>query len=240
MLNSFVSSILLTSIHIIPIGNGNNPFSLDFMTLLFCVAIVILTVAITTHNRKFHLIIQSLFSQRIRTQFVREVKLFDEWIYAILLLFIFLVQSTFLYLLTEDFLPGIGNHFQSLVLFAIIFAAVALDYFLKLLNLKFITYLFDYKEERTSFNQNKFLAHTINSLTLLPIMIAAVYTGYHEILWFYAPFFLGTYLLLIYRTITLNIKNLNPFQFFLYFCTLEILPYLIILKVLITADKVLI
>src|SRR5574344_402499 len=182
MLNNLISNICRLEIRILPLGTMPNAPYIDLLTLLFCISILILTLAIATNRRKFHLIFQSLFSQRVRAQFSREIKLFEDWIYPILLVYIFSVQATFVFLLLQYFIPNVSHSFLPIALYGISFGVVILDYFLKELNVVILSYLFDYKEEKNYFYQNKFFYLTINSIVLLPILIVASYTGLKAIL----------------------------------------------------------
>lgn len=240
MLTNCILNICFLIIQIEPIAVADNAGYIDLVTLLFSAAILVLTLVVAANRRKFNIIIQSLFSQRVRGQFIREIKLFNSWIDAILLVYIFMVQALLLFLLLQYFLPGIARYFSPIALYGISFGVVIVDYFLKMLNVFILSYLFEYKEERMCFNHNKFFYLTVNSVLLLPILIVTVYTGIKLFLFVYLLVFLITYAFVIYKTIILYSKSLSRLQFFLYFCTLEILPYMVCLKVLINLNNVLI
>ncbi|MBQ7551505.1 MAG: DUF4271 domain-containing protein [Bacteroidales bacterium] len=210
-----------------------NPY-LDILTFVFCGAMILLTINCTIHRKQFKSVLQALFVPRVRNQLLREGKIFNEWVYIIAIVFIFLVQSAFVYLLLCEFLPKIALRFTPLVLYNLSLVAVIADYFLKMLSANLLAYIFDYSSARNTLNLNKFFYLTVNSVALFPILIITVYTHTPVILLAYIPIFLSSYMTMIYRSLTLNINIIHPFHFFLYFCTLEILPYLIYLKLLIT------
>lgn len=219
---------------IIPIPmTVKNPY-LDILTFVFCGAMILLTINCTINRKQFKSVLQALFVPRVRNQLLREGKIFNEWVYIIAISYVFLVQGAFIYFLLCEFLPKIQLHFTPLVLYNLSLAAVIADYFIKMFFVYIITLIFDYSATRTSFNLNKFFYLTVNSVALLPILIITAYTNTTILILAYVPVFLFSYFMMIYRSLSLNINIVHPFHFFLYFCTLEILPYLIYLKLLIT------
>lgn len=212
-----------------------NPY-FDILTSVFCIALVLLSINCTVNRKQFKSILQALFLPRVRNQLLREGKIFNEWIYFLAITYVFIIQAALVYLLAWNFLPRVLllTWMTPILLYAICFGAVVADYFLKMLIVRILAFFFDCSAACTPFNLNKFFYLTINSVALLPILILAVYLNSPFILMVYCPIFLVVYFMMIFRTITFNSNLLNPFHFFLYFCTLEILPYLIYLKLLIT------
>lgn len=173
---------------------------------------------------------QALFSPRLRTQLQRESKVFGEWFYFFCIIYYFLVQGMLLFLLTQYLLPDFADDRKPFPLYFLTLGIVMGDYFIKLLNTFFLAHVFECQEDRANFNLTKFLYQMVNSIALLPLLAASVYMEIPQILFLYIPVFFATYGTMIYRSLTLNSNKLRPFLFFLYFCTLEILPYLIVFK----------
>ena len=196
--------------------------------------LVLLTLIIVNGRRKFTLIIRALFSPRSRNQLLRESKPLMEWIYAFLFLYNFLVHGMALYLVTDTFLPNISCHFAPFVLYLTCTATSAAIYFLKTANLHLLAFIFNCPDDRSNHEQNRFFCATCCSLVLLPIAIATAYTSQPSWLLLYAVLLFSCYLFEWYRTLNLKSSDFNYFQFFLYFCTIEILPFLVIIKMMIS------
>jgi len=205
----------------------------DIATFVFCLALIVLAVNVTNNRRDFKATLQALFVPRVRSQFFRDSKLYNEWCFALGTLFNILVQSLLFFYLLVTFLPSLANVIPLKLLYVLCFIAVLFDFFVKLGNSTLLGKLFECGNDAAIFNHSKFLYYSDNSVVLLPILAAAIYLGLPAILFAYLPFFVTTYSMMLIRTLTLKSSALSLFQFFLYFCTLEILPYLIILKILV-------
>lgn len=205
----------------------------DLVTFVFGIALVLISALVALNRRKFSMIMRALYTPRVRSQLMRETKIFDDLIYPFSVTFNCLIQGIFIFLLVENFITDIAERISPSLLLLIAIGAVAIDYFIKMLNIYILTFLFENEEDRNHFYLNKFFYNTLNATLLFPILVLGFYIENLNILWAYLPFFIANYTMMVYRTLTLNSAKTKFFQFFLYFCTLEILPYLIIVKLLI-------
>ena len=139
-----------------------------------------------------------------------------------------------LYLIVSTFLPAISEHFSPFMLFVTCTASAAAFYFLKSANLYLLAFIFDCPDDRANHEQNRFFCTTCCSLVLLPLAIAAAYTSQFSWLLLYAALFGACYLFAWFRTLNLKSSHFNYFEFFLYFCTIEILPCIVIIKMMIS------
>ncbi len=231
---NLLSALYNTLLNIEPLPIPATGRVLDWVTWVFCGILVLLTLIIVNGRRKFTSIIRALFSPRSRNQLLRESKPLAEWIYAFLFLYDFLVIGMTLYLLVSAFLPGISSHFSPPLLFLTCTAAAAAFYFLKTANLHLLAFIFDCDEDRATHEQNRFFCTTCCSLILLPLAVAATYTSQLSWLLLYGILFVACYLFAWFRTLNLKSSRFNYFEFFLYFCTIEILPFLVIIKMMIS------
>ena len=165
----------------------------DWITAVFLLVIILITLLFTLHRRKMILMLQSLFSPRHFSQLSREGKIFTERIFLLDIAVIFLVQALFCYLIVKFFFPHIYHFTTPFLIFLITLSAVALDYLLKLFFTFTFTYLFDCQKERTNYYSYKLFYQTTNSLSLFLILLLVVYMGYIEILLLYIPIFLTTF-----------------------------------------------
>ncbi|MEG1555701.1 MAG: DUF4271 domain-containing protein [Bacteroidales bacterium] len=206
-------------------------------TIVVCVVLALLTSIFVLYRRKAVLMIQSLFSQRFFSQLIREGKLLTERIYILLLAVVFLVQSLALVLIIDYFFPSLFSSYSFLLKFAFAFIIFFVDYLLKMLSLYIFTLLFEYKDELYSWTLYKLFYLTLTSLFLYPIVVLVLYTKQYYFFGLYIPVLLLSFLLMAYKMFTINPKKINLFQFFIYFCTVEILPYLVGIKILLNLGK---
>lgn len=206
-------------------------------TLLLTLLLGLLALLFILHRRQIIQILQALFSQRIFSQLLRESKLLKERIFFLLYLINYLILSLFLYTVLNYFFPNITSLFSIQFLYLLVFLFVLMDFLFKRFALFLYIYLYDYKENRDEFYFYKLFYLTLNCFILYPILILFFYTKQPITLLIYLPIFIITFGFLFFRFYTLNkIKNFK-FQFFLYFCTIEILPYIILLKIIFSLER---
>ena len=230
----------LLSNHLLPATDNFAPKMIlhaDWITIVFSVILILIAFVFVFYRRKIILMIKALFSQRYFSQLLREGKLLNERIYIFDLFIIFLTQGLFIYFLLDNFFPTLFTSVAPLICYLILVGLVLFDYFFKMLVALIFTYLFEYEEERSGYYLNKLFYYTLNTLSLFPILILVHYTGIWQIVLIYIPIFILTYTLMCYRLFTLNTKKINPFHFFIYFCTFEILPYALSVKFLFLIEK---
>lgn len=231
---------VLLSNHLLPATDNFAPrivVQTNWITFVILVILLLLSFVFFFYRRKIVLMIKALFSQRHFSQLLHEGKLFNERIYLFVLFIIFLTQGLLIYFLIEWFFPNLFDSVAPFLLYLILVGVVLLDYFLKMLVTYIFTYLFEYNEERSGYYLNKIFYYTLISLVLFPVLILVKYTGIREFLFIYLVVFIATYTVMCYRLFTLNLKKINPFHFFIYFCTFEILPYAFLVKLLFLLEK---
>jgi hypothetical protein len=97
----------------------------------------------------------------------------------------------------------------------------------------FFTTIFNYQEQRYLYQTTKTLFRFYHILLLLCLIPLIWYTRVFEILFFvYLPLFVVVFISSFILFLK-NVNNVSRIHFFIYFCSLEILPYLLLVKLLI-------
>lgn len=220
------------------------PFTLsgdsDWITPILLLALILVTVLFTLYRRKYSLLLSSLYSSKYFKQLSHEGKIFQERIFLLDLLLILLAQSLLCYYFIKLFFPHIYDFYSTPPHFRIYFFSllfVVANYIFNSCMTLFFTYLYDIKEERSTYFSYKLFNQSITSLMALPIIICVAYTSWYPVLIVFLFFFVVNFLIMGYRLFVLNVKKIQPFHFFIYFCTFEILPYLVILKILVVIEN---
>lgn len=196
-----------------------------------CISLFFLAIIASVYRKKTILLFQSLFSARIFSQLLREGKILNERIYLYSILFILPLQALFIRTITTLLFPNILNTLSYSNIMAAALVAAIIDYVGKNSIVTLILKLYEYDEDRPIYVLNKLFFHLCNCgfhLIILPIILFCEYTN---IVFLYIPIFLTTSIFLIIRIFSLKMRKIGALQFFLYFCTLEILPYLLFLKI---------
>lgn len=211
-----------------PVTVGNSPWPIVFL----CAALFLFTVIFVPFRRKMILILRSLFSQRHFSLMMRESKILEESVFLFTLIFDVMVFATGLLTVAQKMTPQFVEKLTEPGLFGILFVALLLVYWLKTLIYKVYTSLFDHPKELLLICSYKFVFLTIAAVSLYPFVLIAQITGQMKVLYAYVPVFSVYWVILLYKLFKINPRQINLFHFFLYFCTLEILPYVLMTKMI--------
>lgn len=156
----------------------------------------------------------------------------------LLLLNFFVVTPLFIY----QVLPYFGVHSERLpgpALFGLLAGGMAAIYFVKLIMIRFLGFIFDVSDAAGEYAFNVLLFNKTLGLLLFPVTVLlafAVQLPPVYLVWTG----LGLWsLVLVYRMLRLSIigiseASVSVMYLFLYLCTLEILPFVVIIKVFVS------
>lgn len=203
----------------------------DWPVAIVCAILLLLSLIIVPYRRKLSLVARSLFSQRYFSLLSRECKILEEPVFYLAMFGNFLVFGFGLLTLLEHFLPSFVNRVTYMGAYGLMFAVVVLLFLLKTLVHHLYGRLFEHPKELVSILSYRFMFLTDAAVALLPFLILVQFTGYFPLIHGYIPLYVGLFSFLVYKTMKINPGKINLFQFFVYFCTLEILPYVILVKI---------
>ena len=204
----------------------------SWITLIFCLLLFIFTMTFLTFRRKLMLIFRALFSQRHFSLLQREGKIIEDRSSIFVLAFDLLTITMGLTMFCDTFTPHAVSKWPFIAYVGLFLTLMLAAYVIKLLCNELYSSLFDRDKERTSINQYKFIFMTDFSVFLFPMLILTHYTGFHTVYYLIAVVFVILFSIWTYRLLKINSMSGHRFHFFLYFCTLEILPWTILFKVL--------
>lgn len=207
------------------------PRTNDWSVVILCAILLVFALVIVPCRRKLSLVARSLFSQRYFSLLFRECKILEEPVYFFTVLGDMLVFAFGLLILMEHYKAAFVARISYLGAFGLALAFIAAIYWLKILVHVIYTSLFDHAKERIAIISYKFMFLTDAAVVLFPFLIMVQFTGLFALLYGYIPVFIGLFVMLLYKSLKINPGKVNLFQFFIYFCTLEILPYILLVKI---------
>lgn len=226
------SQVYLSGNFLMYISENNN-----LSTIVLTVAFVMLTALFVAYRNKVTLLLTSLFSQRHLSQLQREGKLANRNLFVWVQGFIVIVQALFLYTFLQFLFPKIFNLLAPSFLYLILILIVLFDYgFKRTVNYIYMN-LFDIQDDIPLYTMYKLFFNFTNSVILILLLPIALYSGNWKLFFLYIPIFFVTFIVTAFKLFTISRLKLKIFHFFTYFCTLEILPYLTILKLLVYFSK---
>lgn len=202
----------------------------NWAMVIICFLLLLFTLLIVPYRRKYTLIVKALFSQRNYSLLMREGRILEENIYPLQLMLGVLTFSFGLTIIVDHFQPMLVQKITYIGMFGLLTLMLFALFGLKFLIMRMYIKLFDRSRERYHIDMNKFIFITISSLVLLPVLAVVQITHSFLLLYAYIPVFVVFLFFYIYNLLKINPKSINLFQFFVYFCTLEILPYVILVK----------
>jgi len=200
------------------------------VTVVLCALLFLLTIVMVLFRRRYTLHIRSLYSQRFYSLLLRESKVLEEMMFPVTLLFDLLTISLGILMILMHLNPLLVDQLTFWGAYAAVFASMLVIYFLSFAANVIYTGLFDHQKERYSLNLYKFIFASNVALVAFPVLVVCHALREFAVMYALIPLFLVLLALYVYRLFKINPKKINLFQFFLYFCTLEILPYLLWVK----------
>lgn len=202
--------------------------------IILCTLLFVLAIAMTVFRRKLLVLVRSLYSKRFYSLLIRESRVLQEYIFPVLLgLDIAAISYGILLILEHS-----GSHLLDIAgaygTFGILFLALLLLYLFQMLSNRIYVSLFDHSKDLQALNLYKFIFTTNAGLLLFPFLFVCGCLGNITVLYGYVAVLAVLVALFLYRLLKINPRVINLFHFFLYFCTLEILPNIAFAKLLAT------
>ena len=198
--------------------------------ILICLSIFILIKVFA--SKRIKQIFFSVFGQQYFHQLNRDGNLYRERISVLFFIIYSLLTSLFIYQTIFVFCKYDNKLLNSFILFSLIFISIISLWTIKIIVIKFVAKLFKEYEISTEYRINILVFNIITGIFLIPLLILIIYLKAN--IYFYFLFFIIGALLLfrLLRSIKIAIsKRKNSVLYiFLYFCSLEILPAVIIIK----------
>jgi hypothetical protein len=210
----------------------NTPVSTDWITGIFIFCLLILATVQVTVPRRLQQVFRSVALPYYVNQLEREGNLLSER-FSIALLFVYITSLTLLlYKLSTILLPADALPFKGWVLYALIFAACIVLSLLKTSIISFSGVVFKTSKVVHEYLINNMIFSIVTGIILFPAVIISLYINNPFYVWIACSIFS---ILLVYRFVRsfiIGLSNLkySVFYLFLYLCTLEILPLLLLFK----------
>jgi hypothetical protein len=196
-----------------------------------------MTLLIALHPQRLMLMFKSVFVKQYFSQLLRDNDSINKRIYLFLIMIACAIESLAFYFIISYLHISVFEDFTPEIKFSIGLGLFTLYYIVYFLTIAFVNWLFDHQDITKMHIFNNILHHFVAPACLYPFLALTCYN--HKInlstplLLIWALF----YCALIYNQLRLYIKNIGLFRFFLYFCTTEILPVLIIGKLYFVLGK---
>lgn len=208
----------------------------DWFTIVLFIIIAGFTWIRVFYYKILKQLISAFFSNTVSNQIVRDENILVQRASIMLSFVFYLSASLFVYQVSVYFkwdYPILGSGFTRFLIFSLL---LAFTYSFKMVLLKGLGELFDIDKPIATYIFNIFLINNIMGLVLLPVVLIiafvvtddtgiVIYTGITLIILSFI------YRLIRATKIWFTMHKVSFFYLFLYFCTLEFAPLLIIIKI---------
>lgn len=207
--------------------------STDWIIITFLACLVIIAWIQASYAKRLSQIFKAVAQPHYINQLERDGNLFKERIALGLSFIYYATTSVFVFIFMRDYI-GVPAGFSNLVFTLLVFAGIFTYQMLKSFIIFISGIIFNTRESSRQYQLNIMIFNHVIGLVLFPITLIAFYGDASVLL---TAGIVIIVLLVAYRLIRsillgLTNKSYNLFYLFLYLCTLEILPLLLLFKVM--------
>jgi len=210
----------------------------DWFLGILLFVFILLAIIKVFYNKRFRQLLDGFFVSRYASQAVREENVLLQRVSVILFLSFVLTTAAFIYKLSEYYGWRI-KALSDLSLYLIIAAIIFLVYVFKLITVKIMGYIFKTEKEVEEYSFNILLFNNVLGLALFPVVLCMAFVTELPVLVYIqiaAGMFAVVFLYRIVRGFILGAgtAGISKLYLFLYLCTLEFLPLVVIIKLFIS------
>jgi hypothetical protein len=206
----------------------------DWILGLLMLCFVLLGWVQVFYRRRLRQILMAPYSKRFLNQLVRDGDLFSERISLATGLIYFVTTSLFLYQFNELVLiKDTGRLIHGFPLFTLISIFVLGFWILKIGMIRFLSFIFRTRQTSREYMLNILIFNILTGICLLPLLVFAVYLKCVIFLWICMIIFGLFFMFRLFRgfLIGISITKFSYVFLFVYLCSLEILPLIVFVKV---------
>lgn len=203
--------------------------------VIIVIGVLILLFAILRINYSYHLeaMLHAIYSSTVLTQINKAEKFYNRWAFVFLYVLFGFVYGMFFFLGARSyFTAGIG---YSPLLYIAISLGVLIYLSVKVFVVKLLGFIFENPLLSKEYNSILFLSYFNAAIFIFPVILAFAFLPNTEINWLFELIFFVVFTFFSLQLLracyyALMTYKFSKFYLFLYFCTLEIGPLLIVVK----------
>ena len=208
-----------------------------FITIVLSLTLIVTALLMALHPQRFMLMVTSVFVKKHFSQLLRNNDSIYKRFYLFLIMIACAIEALACYFIINYFQISVFTDYIPEIKFGIVLGAFILYYIICFSAITFVNWLFDYQEVNKVHISNSIIHHFAASVFLFPFLSLTCYNAKINLSILILIIWAFFYILLIYKQLILYVKNVGLFHFFIYFCTTEILPVLIIGKLYLVLGK---
>ena len=231
-LGSFFTSHQLKVKHIQPVQF--NQYQPDWILGLLLLCFIVVAWVQVYYRRRLRQILMAPFSKRFLNQLIRDGDLFSERISLAMGLIYVISISLFLYELTESVNVSSSLKLsQGYTLFLVMCIFLLVYWLIKIVAMRFLSFIFKTRQTSKEYILNILIFNILTGIFFLPFLVFAIYLKCVIFLWVCTIIFCLFFLFRLIRgfLIGISITKFSYLFLFVYLCSLELLPLIVLLKI---------
>ena len=210
-----------------------NKYPPDWIFALLILCFIILAWVQVFYRKRFRQLILAVFSKRFMNQLVRDGNPFNERLSLALGMIYFIGTALLIFAMNDLLLGGhIPFHLNEFSFYSIILLGLVLFWLVKILIINLLGIVFKTENTSKMYLLDELILNIITGLILIPILIFVIYLKSILFLYISLSFIILSFLFLFVRgfMIGLSLTKFSYIFLFVYLCSLEILPLIILVK----------
>jgi hypothetical protein len=206
----------------------------DWILGILLLSFILLAWAQMIYPRRLRQVLMAPYSKRFLSQLIRDGDLFSERI-ALATGFIYVTTISLFIFELFKLTPAATNSFlpQGFMLFALISIGVSGFWILKIGLIRFLSFIFRTRQTTREYILNILIFNIVTGLFVLPFLVLTIYLKSDMLLWVCIIIFVLCFFFRFARgfLIGISITKFSWLFLFVYLCSLEILPLVVVIKV---------
>ncbi|MHC1776174.1 MAG: DUF4271 domain-containing protein [Lentimicrobium sp.] len=210
----------------------------DWLTALFMVCLILITWIRYYNFRRIKQLFKAVMARHNVNQLIRDGNLVEERITPGLVIIYISCLAVIIFELGLNTFIGRTGLTKPWQLFIIIFAGISTLWFIKLFTIKFTGIIFRTKQDTSELILTNLIFNGASGVVIFPFVVAGFYSGNLILIKIAAAILLTGMAFRFFRSllIGLSAQTFSVIYLFLYLCTLEILPLLILYRIASVTD----
>ncbi len=207
----------------------------DWIFILIIVGFALLAFVQVFYNRRLKMIFQAVYARHYASQLVREGNIFNERISIFLFLIYLISFSIFLFEAFKIFSINTG-FMPDYIFYMELLASIFLIWIVKVILIQLSGIIFTTRQRSFEYLLNIYMINLVIGLFLICILLPMIYLNGKLFFYIGLGFLLFMFIFKLIKGVAIGFSytKFSRFHLFLYLCTLEILPLVLLVKFLST------
>jgi len=209
-------------------------FSADWIFWIILGGFILLAMTKFYFEKRLALIFSSVFSRSSANLLIRESNAFRFQSFSFLLIIYLISITLFVFQVFRYLSPGSVDFWPNILFYLKIVGAFIAFFLIKITTIRIVGFIFKNPHTASEYIQNMFIFNLFAGIILLPLVLFIHYSHSSLFLFVSFGFLIILMILRFIRGIFVGLSDhkFSLFHLFLYLCTLEILPLIVIAKLI--------